>query len=215
MSAPRSKIQCESLSSSAARGWASSGRSKSRWTLTIGECSSAGIRLAEQPGSLVRRRRDDHGIRVEIVEGDDALAGADGCAGCVERAARSVAVHPAQGPRGQDDVARLARREQRRTHREHAPFRAHLIGAEVERRADEDVPEAVDRLIRTAELAQQRAERLRRPSRGRGAGAPPVQHEAGRRAGGGGSEGRIAASGRSSPCGRPRAITGSSSESRR
>ena len=54
------------------------------------------VGLVEQPSSLGGRRGDDDGIGIEIVERDDALAGANGCAGRLERPARGVAVHPAR-----------------------------------------------------------------------------------------------------------------------
>ena len=119
-----------------------------------------GIGLAEQVCGFGRRRRDDDRVGVEILQRCDALAGADRRAGRLERPACGIAVHPPQRSCGEDDVARCAIGEQSGAHREDAPLGAHVVGAEVQCRPDEDVPEASDRLIRAAELAEQRAEGL-------------------------------------------------------
>ena len=75
------------------------------------------------------------------------------------RPAASPCIHPS-GRVGEDDVARCAIGEQSGAHREDAPLGAHFVCAEVQRGPDEDVPEAIDRLIGAAELAEQRAEGL-------------------------------------------------------
>ncbi len=68
-------------------------------------------------------------------------------------------MHGAERPQREDEIRVRARAEERRSHREESRARVDLVRPQVERRADEDVPEPVDRDIRGAEPAQHVAER--------------------------------------------------------
>jgi hypothetical protein len=57
-------------------------------------------------------------------------------------------VHRAQRHRREQEVGGVTAREQGRFDREVARLRGGFLGAEVQGRADEDVPEAVDRGLR-------------------------------------------------------------------
>ena len=77
-----------------------------------------------------------------------------------ELGAGRVAVHLAERSRREQQVARSTAGEERGLHGEDAWRGAHLVRPKVERRPDEDVPEAVDACLRLAECPKQRAERL-------------------------------------------------------
>ena len=119
-----------------------------------------GLRLAEQPRTLLRRRCYDDRIGVQVLEVVDAHARLDGHAGVFERAPRRVAVHCTERPRGQHEIGVVARTEQRGANGEQSGVRIGLVRAEIQRRPDEHVPEAFDRTRGGAESPQQRAERL-------------------------------------------------------
>ena len=116
--------------------------------------------LAEQARALSRRQRDHDRVRVELVEGLDPRVHEHGRPGGFERPAGRLAVHLPERPRRQQQVGVAALAEQRRSHREVAGRGARLVAAQVQRRADEDVPEAVDRALRLAAEAQRVRERL-------------------------------------------------------
>ena len=78
----------------------------------------------------------------------------------LECAAGGVAVHGPERPGRKDHVGRGGLAEQCRPHGEDAHRRARLVRAQVEGRADEDVPEALDLHVGGAEPAEQRAEGL-------------------------------------------------------
>ena len=69
-------------------------------------------------------------------------------------------MHLAERPHRQDEVGVGGLTEQRRLHREEPGLGARLVRGQVERRADEDVPEALDRALRLAPGAQLAAEGL-------------------------------------------------------
>src|SRR5205814_823585 len=112
---------------------------------------------AEQARALARRRRDDDGVRVELVEGLDLALELHTIA---EDATRGVAVHPAEGLQREDEVGIAARPEERGSHGEQPGFAVDLVGRQVERGPDEDVPEALDRRVTRPEAAKDGAEAL-------------------------------------------------------
>src|SRR5918996_1096780 len=142
VSRPRSNTQCAALPSNAARSQRSSRRSKRRWALTIGESSSPG------PGSP---------RSCALSAGGSATTNAS--ASTRSPPARTAAP-------GSSSVTRApvrtvpARAEERGLHREDGRRRAHLLAPQVERRADEDIPEAIDRGLGLTQAAQERRERL-------------------------------------------------------
>jgi hypothetical protein len=118
-----------------------------------------GVGIAEDravPRAAWRRRC----VRLHVRESLDAGFRLDGGARGLERAPGRVPVHPAERAGGQDHVTRLAPGEERSSHREDAPCGARLVRADVERRPDEDVPEALDGCVGATEVAKERAERL-------------------------------------------------------
>ena len=141
--APRSNTQCAGESSSAASRCWRIGRSKSRWTLTIGESSSAGASRPRSARRLRWRHGDDHRVGIEVVEALDPRVEADAVA---ERAAGRRAVHLAERLDRQEQIGRARAGEERRLDGEDPVVGARLAGRQVERRPDEDVPEAVDLL---------------------------------------------------------------------
>ena len=153
VSAPRSKTQCAGESSSAASRWRSSGRSKSRWTLTIGESSRAGGAVASRRAASVSDTADDHRVRIELVERFDARLEPHVAAGGAEGTPGRVAVHLPERLGRQQQVARAAAAEERRLDGEDPVVGAGLLGGQVERRPDEDVPEAVDLRLAMSETA--------------------------------------------------------------
>jgi hypothetical protein len=83
-----------------------------------------------------------------------------GRAGGLERSTCRFAVHLAERPRRQEQVGVGTPAEECRPHGEHPRLRARLVHAQVEGRAHEDVPEAIDRHVRGAVAAKERPERL-------------------------------------------------------
>ena len=117
VSAPRSKTQWAGLSSSAASRWWRIGRSKSRWTLTIGESSSAGGSAPSSRAASAAGEGDDHGVGIELVERLDPRLQPDVGACLAQGVARCVAVHRAErlrrGAAGRPRRARRAGRSAR------------------------------------------------------------------------------------------------------
>ena len=148
--------------SSAASGVRSSGRSSQRWTLTIGESSSPGR------SSSRRRALSRGGTATTIASASSsssastrATSMAHGRAVGRERAPGRVAVHRAERLRPAGSRSAFARGPSSAVRTvKSAGLGARLVGAQVERRPDEDVPEAVDRRVGRAEPAEERAERL-------------------------------------------------------
>ena len=170
MRRPRSKIQCAGLPSRAASGGSSSERSKRRWTLTIGESSSGG------GGSPSSDAASAGGTATDERVGGDSLAVGQ------SQPHRARARRPASGPSPSPLPPRAPglprRRASPRAERRGAarslaarsarravctvksPSEALASSArQVERRADEDVPEAVDRA-----LGSSPSRRSRRPN---------------------------------------------------
>ena len=105
----------------------------------------------------MRRHGDDDRVGIEVVERLDPLLEPHALA---EHAPGCVAVHPAERLQRQDEIGVAARAEERRAHGEEPGRGVDLVRAEIERRPDEDVPEAVDGRVARAEPPQHRAERL-------------------------------------------------------
>ena len=106
-------------------------RSKSRWTLTIGESLERRLGLAEEPGGLGRRQRDDD----RVARSSSSERSSTRCrasrrtrARRFERPAGRVAVHLAERRDREHEVARARLAEQRRPHGEGADVGARLVG---------------------------------------------------------------------------------------
>ena len=69
-------------------------------------------------------------------------------------------MHPAERPRREDEVAVRPRAEQRGADGEEPRAGVGLVAAEVERRANEHVPEAVDGFVGFAQSPEQVSEAL-------------------------------------------------------
>ena len=205
VSAPRSKTQCASLPSRAASGCGSSAPVEEQVDADDRRVLELRVRLAEQPRRSRRRRRDDDRLGVELVERSSTRAP---CAPSrrpprARGRAASPCIQPS-GRVGRIEVARLAGGEQRRADGEDAPLRAHLVGAEVQRRADEDVPEAVDRASRAPSSRSSAPNVCVGQATRREAAHAHVPRGAGRGAEGGGSGETSRRAPDRRRCGRPR-----------
>src|SRR5579864_5520486 len=118
-----------------------------------------GVGLAEEACALRRRHGDDDSVDVELVQRLDPVLEPDAIS---EHPAGGVAVHRAERLAREDQVSVAARPEERGANREQAGAGVDLVCAEIERRADEDVPEAIDGEIARTEAPQHYAERLAR-----------------------------------------------------
>ena len=116
--------------------------------------------FAEQARALARRHGEHDRVGVEVVERLHAIIEPHPVA---EHAPGGVAVHPPERLLRQDEVGVPARAEERRANGEEPGPGVDLVGTEVERGADEDVPEALDGRIARAEPPEHRAERLAGP----------------------------------------------------
>src|SRR5262249_56545738 len=96
----------------------------------------------------------------ELVEVVDPHARLYSGAGSLERLPGGVAVHLAERRGRQHEVARGASRPKRGHHREPGRLRLDLVRAQVEAGPDEDIPEALDRIVILAVPAQEGAEGL-------------------------------------------------------
>ena len=166
---PRSKTQCAGLPSSAASGGPRIWPVEEEMDAHDRRVLEAGIRLPEQARALRRRQGDHDHVGLHplavgehdraVLERRDARRRVRITAPCcAQRRARRVAVHLAERGEREDEVARLPLAEQGRLHGEErrarrSPPRCGRLSAG----PDEDVPEAVDRRLRLAEPAQERA----------------------------------------------------------
>ena len=139
--------------------------------------------LVEQARGFVGRNGEHDRIRLDLVQVGNARVRPQVRARLLEGSSSRPSVHVSEGRRRQHQVARAAAGAHRCEHGEDSRSRVGLVGAEVERRPDEDVPEAVDRRLRLAMPAQEVAERLstgckpRQPGNERGDAEPVAQGE--------------------------------------
>src|SRR5262245_52122196 len=118
------------------------------------------LRLPEELRGLGRRERDDDRVGVQLVRTLDPVTCGDLRSALLERLSGRIAVHGPERPGGEDHVRGRRLSEQCRPHGEDAHRRARLVGAEVERRTDEYVPDAVDLEVGSAEPAEECSDRL-------------------------------------------------------
>ena len=97
--------------------------------------------------------RRNHRVRIELVERFDARFEPHIAAGGAEGTPGRVAVHLPERLGRQQQIARAAATEERRLDGEDPVVGAGLLGGQVERRPDEDVPEAVDLRLAMSETA--------------------------------------------------------------
>src|SRR5712691_12652905 len=114
-----------------------------------------GRSLAEQARALARRHGEHDRVGIEVVERLDALLQPYPV---TEHPTPGVAVHPPERLQRQNEIGVAAPTEERRANGEEPCPCVDLVGAEVERRADEDIPEALDGSIACTEPPQHRAE---------------------------------------------------------
>ena len=155
---------------------------------------------AEEARRLRWRHSDDHRVGVEVVEALDPRVETNAVA---ERAAGRGAVHLAERLDRQEQIGRTRPGEERGLDREDSVVGARLAGRQVERRPDEDVPEAVDLLRPGTEHIREGLVRDRRQRLTPLAQAPPERSGHARRAAGASSRG-AASPARSSPPSRAR-----------